>query len=127
MVPIGRVQDPSSESDPVKQLETRQNPNPWCLEHLSERRAELEWRSLLSGQGQNVIATEWNGAVRSDLERKADYGRDSLAEPLPPNAWGTVPPANLNGRVRPRQRIGYHQGHCIPSALPLQPDRAVTA
>lgn len=74
-----------------------------------------------------LIAAEWNGAVRSGLERKADYGRAFLAEPLPPNAWGTVPPADLNGRVRPRQRIGCHKDHCIPSALPLQPDRAVTA
>ncbi|MCY3659305.1 MAG: hypothetical protein OXG36_09830 [Caldilineaceae bacterium] len=127
MVPIGRTQDPSSESDPVKQVGDRQNPNPWCPEHLSERRAELEWRSLLSGQGQYVIAAEWNGTVRSGLERKADYGRASLAEPLPPNAWGTIPPANLNGRVRPHRRIGCHKDHCIPSTLPLQPDRAVTA
>ncbi len=48
VVPMGRAQDPSSESDPVKQLETRQNLIPRCLEQRSERRAELEWCWLLA-------------------------------------------------------------------------------
>ena len=65
MVPIGRAQDPSSESDPVKQLETRQNLIPWRLEHLSERRAELEWRLPLSRQGQHRGRVERSRAERS--------------------------------------------------------------
>lgn len=125
MVPIGRTQDPSSESAPVKQLGTRQHLIPWHLEHPSERRAKLEWRSLLSDQDQHVIAVEWNGAVLN--------GRRIMAGTLwphrchPPLGGPFRPPTSTEGSNHASGAAATKTDHCIPSALPLQPDRAVTA
>ncbi len=72
--PIGRAQDPLSESDPVKQLETRRNLIPWYLEHLSERRAELEGLSHVEPEHAHRVAHEYGDGWTTS----SDYSTEDL-------------------------------------------------